>query len=576
MLLEESRSMERVIAAGRAFMALASLLALGFGMIPPQRFPAAATAAILAYALVSFPAFLAARAQRTPPEALVLSTQALDVLWPAVFYIAERGYEVTFLVLFIFAVVTAAYRWRLRGAVASAAASVALLWAAVLLEPALGMDGERPTFHRLALHGAYLLILAGLVGYLTEQQKLSQEATAALLKWSVEAQRQDTLPGAMRAVFRGLFLKFQPRRGLLLLEEQRTGRAYVWEANPWRRDGSGFALTSHEMDSAERKNYDFVPPGGVWYGKRDGAPGKPDGILASMLDPQGRSRNIRLIPPAGFLRGLGFRSLLAVKITYHDEWSGHLILVDPQISSSRDSALRFLEGLAWHLSPVVYSVFSARQARSKAGAAERARVARELHDGVLQSLMGIEMQVDVLRRQAAAEPQTFSTHLGNLQRLLRQEVLNVRELMLQIRPLDVGPRQLVGYLANLVNKFGNDTGMVTNFTSSVDEVELPARVCHELARIAQEGLVNVRKHSQARHVVVSLSRDESRWKLVIDDDGRGFDFTGRLMQPELDAARKGPVVIKERVRAVSGELVVESRPGRGARLEITIQPRARG
>jgi signal transduction histidine kinase len=56
---------------------------------------------------------------------------------------------------------------------------------------------------------------------------------------------------------------------------------------------------------------------------------------------------------------------------------------------------------------------------------------------------------------------------------------------------------------------------------------------------------------------------------VVDDDGRGFDFSGRLSQEELDAARKGPVIIKERVRAIGGELSIESAPGRGARLEIT-------
>ncbi|MDP2734650.1 MAG: hypothetical protein Q8P12_00410, partial [bacterium] len=80
----------------------------------------------------------------------------------------------------------------------------------------------------------------------------------------------------------------------------------------------------------------------------------------------------------------------------------------------------------------------------------------------------------------------------------------------------------------------------------------------------------VRRHSGAQNVIVGLNSQDGQWKLTVDDDGRGFPFAGHLSQAELDKARRGPVVIKERVRSVGGELTVDSIPGRGARLEITI------
>jgi signal transduction histidine kinase len=61
-----------------------------------------------------------------------------------------------------------------------------------------------------------------------------------------------------------------------------------------------------------------------------------------------------------------------------------------------------------------------------------------------------------------------------------------------------------------------------------------------------------------------------RWSLVIEDDGSGFPFSGRMTQPELDSSGKGPVIIRERVRLIEGELTVESNPGQGSRLEVTI------
>jgi signal transduction histidine kinase len=106
--------------------------------------------------------------------------------------------------------------------------------------------------------------------------------------------------------------------------------------------------------------------------------------------------------------------------------------------------------------------------------------------------------------------------------------------------------------------------------SEVDEIHMPQRVCRELARIVQEGLVNVRKHSAARDVLVRVSSNDSHWQLTIEDNGRGFPFSGRFSQVELDEMGKGPMVIRERVRLIEGELTIESNPSRGARLEVSV------
>ena len=210
-----------------------------------------------------------------------------------------------------------------------------------------------------------------------------------------------------------------------------------------------------------------------------------------------------------------------------------------------------------------------RAETSQAKTMDRALVARELHDGAIQSLIGLEVHVDVLRRKAP-EGSPTAEELARIQQLLRQEVVNLRELMQQMKPLDLGPEQLLDVLAESVDRFRRETGISASFVSDLQNVSLPPRVCQELARITREALVNVRKHSGAENVVVRFGRLEGGFQLVIDDDGHGFDFKGRLSQAELDAARKGPVIIKERVRSVGGELTVESTKGRGARLEITL------
>jgi signal transduction histidine kinase len=99
---------------------------------------------------------------------------------------------------------------------------------------------------------------------------------------------------------------------------------------------------------------------------------------------------------------------------------------------------------------------------------------------------------------------------------------------------------------------------------------MPQRVCREILRIVQEGLVNVRKHSGARHALVRLGSSQGKWSLTMEDDGKGFPFSGRYNQEQMEEAGKGPMIIKERVRLIAGELTVESNPGQGTRLEISV------
>jgi signal transduction histidine kinase len=326
------------------------------------------------------------------------------------------------------------------------------------------------------------------------------------------------------------------------------------------------------LDPARLSQYIFDPPGQVWYARRHG-----NFVDLRARDSAGKAmQNAAWSPPGAFLKSHEFRSVFGASVDVRSEWSGSLLLLDPELGSGRETAFRLLPMLSQQISPSIYNSFLVRRMRSRIGAVERARVARELHDGVIQSLIGMEMYVDVLRREADASSGRVATELARIQTLLRQEIGNLRELMQQMKPPELGPKELLDFLAYTVDKFRQDTGISATFVTSLQEVPFAPRVRTEVARIVQEALMNVRKHSGARNVVVSLESQDNFWKLAIDDDGRGFDFSGRLSHAELDAARKGPMIIRERVRSIGGELAVECRPGRGSRLEIQIPQKTHG
>jgi two-component system, NarL family, sensor histidine kinase DegS len=246
-------------------------------------------------------------------------------------------------------------------------------------------------------------------------------------------------------------------------------------------------------------------------------------------------------------------------------------LFDAANADHIERSLHFLDALTEHITPALTNVFLLRRLRSRAGAVERARVARELHDGAIQALFGIEMKIEALRRRTTLSATQMDAELGEVQQLLQSEVLALRELMQALRPIELETSdQLPDVLASLVERFRRDTGVSARFVYGGGPMSLPASAALELARIVQEALVNVRKHSRARNVLVRLTNTDQRCTLVIEDDGQGFEFKGRLSARELEKRRVGPAIIKERARIAGAQLAVDSAPGLGARLELTL------
>jgi signal transduction histidine kinase len=232
--------------------------------------------------------------------------------------------------------------------------------------------------------------------------------------------------------------------------------------------------------------------------------------------------------------------------------------------------LHFLESFASQVALALTNVVLLRRLRSQAGAAERARVARELHDGTIQALFGIEMKLQALRNEVDDRDPGLAASLADVQELLRAEILGVRELMQTLRPVELdGIHQLPDVLAGVVERFRRDSGISARFVSNIDSIHLTPSASIEVVRIVQEALANVRKHSRARNVLVRLTGKDDAYTLTVEDDGRGFDFEGAFSQEQLDRARLGPAIIKERTRLLGGQLTVESTRGAGARIQVT-------
>jgi signal transduction histidine kinase len=313
-------------------------------------------------------------------------------------------------------------------------------------------------------------------------------------------------------------------RVLLAAKETEGGRAFVWSFE--RSAPANFKLT--ELDAIERSTYFFTAP-------------------ASWLARDGAS-----------LRALNAsHSCAAVSFGFGAEWTCRLFVLDAQSDWRAGDLLRLLSRIVRELSPAVYNLYLFRRLQTRAAAVERATLARALHDGLIQSLISAEMRVHAVRRRLTDE--STALELFRIEKILHQEILGVRDLMQRIKPIHLDPDELIEFLADHVNRFKSDTGINASFFADVRHVSLPGPMCSEVARVVQEALSNVRKHSGAGQVCVRLSEADGRWSLVVEDDGKGL--TAPLRYPS-------PAVIKECVRSLRGELALQSAAGGGLRLEI--------
>jgi signal transduction histidine kinase len=282
-------------------------------------------------------------------------------------------------------------------------------------------------------------------------------------------------------------------------------------------------------------------------------------------------RALKTLPrlPAATQQVLALRSFMSVSFDQMGQPAGRLFLLNGRRGFRREDLIWF-ERIARHVGPSVENIFLLRHLRARAIEGERSRISRDLHDGILQTLLSVEIQLDVLRRRVAGSPEHAATGLANLQQTVKNESAELRHMVTDLRPLRVQSADLVDLMRGFAERYRNESTLALDVLIDSVELHAPDRVCREIFQIYREALNNIKKHAKASHVVVKLSQDDSRLVLVVDDNGEGFSFAGRFTGDELDRLRLGPISIKERTRTVGGVLTVESNPGHGARLTIEI------
>jgi len=190
---------------------------------------------------------------------------------------------------------------------------------------------------------------------------------------------------------------------------------------------------------------------------------------------------------------------------------------------------------------------------------ERARVARDLHDEVNQSLTGLLLRLEAVREAA---PPELEAELAETKALANQAMRELLSLARQLRPTALDDLGLAAAIAGQVEQFARSE-IEAALTEEGDFSDLDGDVQLVVYRVAQEALSNAARHSGAKRIAVALRRSERGVELEISDDGRGFAF-------EKSESGLGIAGMRERALLIGAELTIESRPGAGTKVRLSI------
>ena len=247
---------------------------------------------------------------------------------------------------------------------------------------------------------------------------------------------------------------------------------------------------------------------------------------------------------------------------------GALVIIGRQGPAFSDEHLPLLESIAGQLGVAVENARLYEQVEQAAIAAERSRLARDLHDSVTQSLYSITLFAEAARRLTAEKDhKPVKEYLAQLGETSRQALREMRLLVYELRPSTLEEEGLVGVLRQRLDTVEKRAGVEAQLTVE-GIVDLPKEIEEGLYRIAQEALNNALKHAAAGAVAVRIRVEGKLLAMEIADDGRGFDLDAGT-----DVGGIGLSSMRERAEKLGGDLRIVSSPGEGTQVEVQVKVR---
>lgn len=197
---------------------------------------------------------------------------------------------------------------------------------------------------------------------------------------------------------------------------------------------------------------------------------------------------------------------------------------------------------------------------------ERRRIAREIHDGPAQAMANIVLRAEICEKIHQTGKGSLAEELAELKALVKGSLKEVRQIIFNLRPMTLDDLGLAPTLSQYIDEYRKDINFNVELVVCGQERRLPKSIEVAFFRLIQEALHNVKKHAEAKNVTVTLHFQKNQVKVVVTDDGKGFDPAS----VEKGKEHFGLLTMRERTELLSGTFEVKSSPGQGTTITALI------
>jgi signal transduction histidine kinase len=550
---------ERLLAASRALLASCSLFAVWLDPNEPAKYVTVTYSLMVSYVgYALLLVFLAWRSDVTLVRARVF-THCIDLaIFSLLIYFTEGPTTSPFFMFFLFSLVCGAVRWQWRGTVWTAAVALPLfvgsgLYSAEILhDPAFDLN---PFINR----SVYLVVATVLLSYLGAYQSWLSDELFNLAAWPRATSSDDA---------RTLVGQLLEHAGNMLSAPHVL---LVWEDpdEPWlnwvTRGQDSFTWTREPL--LKSQSLVVEPLTAVNFLCPNAQIPMPTVLQTSATEIhswQGQPLHPDLQAQVAAKAVLSFRLL-------GENLDGRVFFFDKSGMTSDDLVLGAI--VAREMTSRLDQFYLLQRLQRTAALEERIRLARDLHDGLLQSLTGAALQLETVQRVLHKDVRAARERLVDIQRILTTEQRELRFFIEELRPqgsslnaLDVNLRSR---LTDLVERITWQWRIPVDLQLDSEVPPLPGLLTREIYHILREAVVNAARHGQARTIQVKFAVAADKIQMLVADDGRGFPFQGRYDLAELIARNIGPATLKERIVALNGDLLIDS-TDTGSQLFMTL------
>jgi len=551
---------EKVIAFCRVLLAVATALIVLADPRLPGPLPRATATVLGSFLLYSAIVFWLVRSERVRQNVSAPATVAADVVWITILtLLTERGASPFFL-LHVFVISSVSVRWGFSATV-RVCALLALVYPLTAYVASHAIPGAVFEFQRYHIfRPAYLLVLGYLIGYLGESELQAKRKLGLMLELMTTVRRRRPTGLLLGLLMRRALRFFNAQHAVLCIHDPETHRFFTWHLE----HGSGHRRFGLTITTHPTCQLPFAS-GAEGVLVNDTRPGHGTALC---YDPLSGTLERRPITPDTRVPIDAPTALIASPILSQEGSRGYaLVAMTGPRRFTRDD-LEYLLLLVTQASAGLEAALLQAKAEEIAVLEERARIARDLHDGFIQNLAAIDLRLESLKRLLDRTPERVPVALDDLHRTVERGYADVRHYLKVLRDTTRPVEGLGTAVDRVVAEFTLRHPMRVSVDRPHEDPPLADATVHELTQVILEALNNAARHGHAAHAVVKVSDYGTHLVLLVHDDGGGFpcaaDADGFLPGEAL------PWSIRERSELLGASLRVRSRPGQGTEVSLSL------